>query len=102
MRKTYATVAVAVALLEDPRGRHWGYDLSKKAGVRPGVLYPVVHRMFSEGLLDDGWEEHSPDAKRPPRRYYVLTEKGLRELATFVDEARRDVRFRSLRPVRAS
>ena len=102
MRMTHATVAVAIALLEDLGARQWGYDLGKRAGVRPGVLYPVLHRMFDEGWLSDGWEEHTPDAKRPPRRYYEVTEKGVRELGAFVDHAKRDARFLSLRPASAS
>jgi PadR family transcriptional regulator PadR len=38
MRKTHALIQVAIALLDDPTGRHWGYQLSKQSGVRSGVL----------------------------------------------------------------
>jgi PadR family transcriptional regulator, regulatory protein PadR len=99
MRKTHALVLVAQALMEDVRGRHWGYDLTKRAGIRSGVLYPILHRMLEEGWLADGWEEPTPGAsKRPRRRYYELTERGVEELGALLAEARRETRFAGLRP----
>jgi PadR family transcriptional regulator PadR len=82
MKRTQALLLVAAALLSRPTGRHWGYDLSKQTGLRSGILYPILQRMFDEGWLSDGWEEASSSGrrKRPPRRYYKITELGLREL----------------------
>jgi PadR family transcriptional regulator, regulatory protein PadR len=97
MRRTHAQVQVALALMEDPSGRHWGYELSKRAGVRSGVLYPILHRMLDEGWLEDGWEDQQEvTGKRPPRRYYELTELGVQELGAVVQAARSDARFTSL------
>jgi PadR family transcriptional regulator, regulatory protein PadR len=98
MRKTYSLVQVAMALMADPAARHWGYDLSKRSGVRSGVLYPTLQRMLDEGWLRDGWEEQGGGtrAKRPPRRYYELTDKGKAELGAVLSEARQDARFRLL------
>lgn len=97
MRKTHSLVQVAMALMADPSGRHWGYDLSKRSGVRSGVLYPTLQRMLDEGWLRDGWEEQGEvRAKRPPRRYYELTDKGSAELGAVLSAARRDARFRLL------
>ena len=97
MRKTHSLVQLAMALMADPGGRHWGYDLSKRSGVRSGVLYPTLRRMLDEGWVRDGWEEQGAiRAKRPPRRYYELTDKGKTELGALLSEARQDVRFRSL------
>ena len=97
MRKTHAVVQVAMALLDDPTARHWGYELSKRSGVRSGVLYPMLTRMLDEGWIQDGWED--PTAireKRPPRRYYELTDSGRLALGGLLQEARRDARFSSL------
>lgn len=97
MRKTHALVQVTMALLEDPTGQHWGYELSKQTGVRSGVLYPMLTRMLNEGWIEDGWED--PTAirdKRPPRRYYELTDKGRLALGAILQEARRDARFNAL------
>ncbi|GAA2685872.1 PadR family transcriptional regulator [Nonomuraea recticatena] len=96
MRRTHALIQVALALMEDIQGRQWGYELSKRAGVRSGVLYPILHRMLDEGWLEDGWEEAEGLGKRPPRRYYKLTDQGVSELGALLSQARSDVRFRSL------
>ncbi|MDP9164687.1 MAG: PadR family transcriptional regulator [Actinomycetota bacterium] len=96
MRKTHATVQVAMALMNDAHARHWGYDLTKVSGVRSGVLYPILHRLLEEGLLEDGWEEAN-DRKRPARRYYVLTETGMAELGGLLAAASADRRFAGLK-----
>ena len=98
MRKTHATVQVALAILADPAAKIWGYELSKMSGVRSGVMYPILSRMLAEGWLTDGWEDrHQMTEQRPPRRYYEVTERGLRELGGMVEEARQDRRFAGLR-----
>jgi PadR family transcriptional regulator, regulatory protein PadR len=98
MRTTHALVQVAIALLDDPTGRHWGYQLSKRSGVRSGVLYPMLTRMLDEGWLTDGWEDPTTiPEKRPPRRYYELTDHGRLELGAVLQQARRDARFGHLR-----
>jgi PadR family transcriptional regulator PadR len=97
MRRTYTLIQVALALMEDPTGRYWGYELSRQAGVRSGVLYPILHRMLDEGWLEDGWEDPAQlGGKRPPRRYYELTDQGRRELGAVLQAAQNDARFRSL------
>ncbi len=92
MRRTKSLLRVAVALMEQPDARHWGYDLTKRAGMRSGVLYPVLHRMLDEGWLSDGWEETAPSVgrARPPRRYYELTDEGRRALGALAEQARAD------------
>jgi PadR family transcriptional regulator, regulatory protein PadR len=79
----------------DPSGRHWGYELSKRSGVRSGVLYPLLGRMLDEGWLEDGWEDQVQvgKSKRPPRRYYELTDEGKLALGALIVDARRDPRF---------
>ncbi|MGH3776505.1 MAG: PadR family transcriptional regulator [Pseudonocardiaceae bacterium] len=96
MRKTHALVQVAMALLDDRTGRHWGYGLSKRSGVRSGVLYPMLTRMLNEGWLTDGWEAPVTIQGRPPRRYYELTDKGRLELGAVLRAARSDARFAGL------
>jgi len=48
-----------------------------------GTLYPILTRQKNAGLLTYRWEE-SPQG--PPRKYYMLTDKG-REQLQFFDEA---------------
>jgi PadR family transcriptional regulator len=89
-------VGVAIAIMSDPAGRHWGYELTRKSGVRSGVLYPILSRMLAEEWLTDGWEDPATTGGRPPRRYYELTEAGKRELGAVLAAARTDARFRDL------
>jgi PadR family transcriptional regulator PadR len=98
MRTTHALVQVAAALMVDPGARHWGYEVSKRSGVRSGVMYPILKRMLDEGWLTDGWEDQAEigTAKRPPRRYYKLTDEGKIALGGLVAKARCDSRFRPL------
>jgi PadR family transcriptional regulator PadR len=95
MRRTYSLIQVAMALMADADGRHWGYELCKQSGVRSGVMYPTLQRMLEDGWLSDGWEEQAKAGKgrRPPRRYYELTSEGKSALGALVAEARCDARF---------
>ena len=98
MRLTNALVRVAIVLMADPEVEHWGYDLGKRAGVRSGVLYPMLSRMLQEEWLVDGWEDLSNGANgRPPRRYYRLTDRGRVALGARLEAARTDPRFSGLR-----
>lgn len=107
MRHTDSLVKVAQALCADPNGRHWGYPLTKTTGLRSGTLYPILNNLLEEGWLSDGWEKIDPStAKRPPRRYYEITETGRRELGAVLARAdseaiRRHVATRKARPALA-
>lgn len=99
MKLTYSLSLVAAAMLEmdldrEQGRRLWGYALTKLSGVRSGVLYPQLDRMLNEGWVEDHWE--TPEevvGKRPPRRYYILTDEGRLELGAVVARAQRDPRF---------
>lgn len=100
MKRTESLIHVAVVLMEDPAAHHWGYDVSKKAKIRSGVLYPILHRMLDEEWLTDGWEETPADGrKRPPRRYYELTDKGRAQLGALLAAAPRSAPARVRRHV---
>ncbi len=43
-----------------------------------GTLYPLLIRQKNQGLLSYRWEE-SPQG--PPRKYYMITDKGRSQLA---------------------
>ena len=42
-----------------------------------GTLYPLLIRQKNQGLLSYRWEEST---QGPPRKYYVITEKGREQL----------------------
>ena len=65
--------------------RHEAYASSlieelKKANmiVVEGTLYPLLIRQKNQGLLSYRWEEST---QGPPRKYYVITEKGRAQLS---------------------
>jgi PadR family transcriptional regulator PadR len=70
---------LVLSLLED-QPRH-GYDVSKLIQLRSGgalrfhvtSLYPLLHRLEKQGLIDGRWVE-KPEQRR--RRYYSLTPRG--------------------------
>ncbi len=100
MKVTHSLVVVALAILEmdqEGDGRIWGYALSKKSGVRSGVLYPQLDRMMGEEWLEDHWEEHAEGNKRPPRRYYTLTDRGRNNLGGVVRRAESEQRFAGMK-----
>ncbi|MGW1676051.1 PadR family transcriptional regulator [Saccharopolyspora sp. NPDC002376] len=87
---------VASVLMGNPTSKHWGYELGRQAGVRSGVLYPMLTRMLDEGWLTDGWEDPETIQGRPPRRYYELTEEGKLELGAVLQAGMSDARFKNL------
>ena len=42
-----------------------------------GTVYPLLIRQKNQGLLSYRWEEST---QGPPRKYYVITEKGRAQL----------------------
>lgn len=48
-----------------------------------GTLYPLLIRQKNQGLLSYRWEEST---QGPPRKYYVISDKGREQLAQ-MDEA---------------
>jgi transcriptional regulator len=74
---------LVLSLLDD-QPRH-GYDISKLIKLRSDgalqfhvtSLYPLLHRLEKQGLIDGRWVE-KPEQRR--RRYYSLTADGRRAL----------------------
>jgi len=58
-------------VLREEGGPVWGFDLSRRTGLHPGTLYPVLARLEAEGQVASGWGTH----RYPRRRYYTLKEQ---------------------------
>jgi len=64
-------------------GERYGYEITQALnqadglGLREGTIYPLLTRLQREGLVSSRWQE-SPSG--PPRKYYKLTEKGLKAM----------------------
>ena len=67
------------------RGPSYGYEIinsvetltSGDVAWTTSTLYPVLHRLENEGMLESFWKEME---KGPARKYYKLTPKGVRSL----------------------
>jgi PadR family transcriptional regulator PadR len=72
-------------------GEMYGYEISRRIRSSTseafvpseGSLYPVLHRLETEGALDATW--HASD-RGPSRRYYRMTRKGRGALAKYERE----------------
>lgn len=70
------------------RGDLYGYQIirtvetasEKVFQMNEGTLYPILHALEQEECLTSYWS--SPDEGTRRRRYYKITEKGLKELAS--------------------
>ena len=68
------------------RGDNYGYALLREVeqlsggalAWQEGMLYPVLHRLEREGLIESDWRV-AENGKR--RKYYAITKKGLDALA---------------------
>jgi DNA-binding PadR family transcriptional regulator len=77
-RLSRQTLDLLVALRDEDGWLH-GYELSRRTGLKPGSLYPILERLASRGMLEGRWEQ-SPLEKRPARHAYRLTDAGCRTL----------------------
>jgi transcriptional regulator len=67
-------------------GRHHGLGISRRIGqltrgafdVRPGSLFPALHRLEEKGWLASEWGESENNRRA---KYYELTAAGKRQLA---------------------
>ncbi|MEM8485337.1 MAG: PadR family transcriptional regulator [Bacteroidota bacterium] len=68
------------------KGENYGYAIIQevkrlsddKIEWREGALYPVLHRLEKQGFITSNWHKSAQGRKR---KYYQITQKGLRELA---------------------
>lgn len=66
-------------------GRRYGYELLTVLNdltggapeVKEGTLYPLLHRLEDAGQITATWQTQD---RNPPRKYYVLTANGARQL----------------------
>lgn len=78
------TAMLVLSVLES--GEMYGYQIIKELekrsetvfSLKEGTLYPILHVLEQEGLLEAYWEETQSARKR---RYYRITDKGRKELA---------------------
>jgi len=86
---------IIMKLLEQ-NGKMYGYEITQKvkemtAGemqITEGALYPALHKMEAEGFLDVEMKH----VEGRIRKYYKLTENGVKETASRMEELENFIR----------
>ena len=86
-RSPQTTMVLAEFLLREKEWRY-GYDISRKTGLKSGTLYPILMRLEERRMLETSWEQ--TETGRPPRHLYRLTEAGLRHARGLVAAGEKD------------
>jgi len=76
-------------------GCEYGFDIMEVSGLSSGTIYPALDRLERMGYARSEWEDAriAREEKRPPRRYFRITQDGARALQEAME------RHRSLAPV---
>ena len=95
MSKKALPVGTVMVLHALARGHRHGFDLIEQTGLTSGTVYPALERLAGLGYASSKWEdaEVAHGEKRPPRRYFEITDEGKRELITALD------RYKALAPL---
>jgi PadR family transcriptional regulator PadR len=76
-------------LLMDGAAGIAGADITRATKVAAGTLYPLLARLEAAGWISGRWEDVDPrEVGRPRRRFYALTDVGLRRARAELDELR--------------
>ena len=80
------------------RGCNYGFDIMEETGLTSGTIYPALDKFADLGLASSEWEDGkvAQKEKRPPRRYYTITQRGEEVLLAAMN------RYRSLAPIEFS
>ena len=90
------TSLALLSILAESAQPMYGYEIAKlmdrgedRSLIKHGALYPVLRSLESNGLLSSRVE---PSVSGPPRRYYSITDEGMKAL-----ERWRGIWFRTCR-----
>lgn len=78
IRKGSTTLLILAVLSEEPMyGYQISQELANRSGgyfdMKEGLLYPLLHRMQREGLVNSQWQAASGTRRR---KYYTITPSG--------------------------
>ena len=86
-------VPIILALLKERT--MYGYEMVKLVNARSnkalewkeGTLYPALHRLEADGLIESCWQDApGKDEGARQRKYYSITRKGRQELSRRLSE----------------
>jgi PadR family transcriptional regulator PadR len=86
-RLTDQVVRILQAFLDAPGEDRYGFEIMKASGLSAGSVYPILARLEAAGWLLSDWQDIglTPEG-RPRRRYYRLSEGGLQQAVSAVEE----------------
>ena len=89
---SFGQAAILHALAD---GNRFGFDIMDATGLTSGTVYPTLDRFESLGYVTSHWENVrvARRGKRPPRRYFDLTDAGATALAAALG------RYKNFKPV---
>ncbi len=95
-RKTLGISTIKV-LHSVASGCCYGFDIMDVTGLPSGTVYPALSRLERSGFVTARWEDQrkAQREKRPPRKYYAITQVGKKKL---VDAAERLMELQRLLP----
>jgi PadR family transcriptional regulator, regulatory protein PadR len=78
-RLSAQTLKVLGAIMSAQQDELSGADVGRATKLASGTLYPILLRLEQAGWLESRWEAEDPQKLgRPRRRFYRLTELGIR------------------------
>ena len=94
-KKKDLSLGVVMILHALARGVGYGFDVMEQTGLTSGTVYPALDRLERDGFARSRWEdaEVARGEKRPPRRYFEITDRGKKALISAME------RYRALAPV---
>ena len=95
MAKRALPVGTVMELHALARGHRYGFDLMEQPGLTSGTVYPALERLETLGFTTSSWEDArvAHEEKRPPRRYFRITDEGKLALIEALE------RYRALAPI---
>lgn len=84
---TSASFLILLALADGPlHGLGIAEEIARstdgRLGLGPGTLYTTLHRLLDAGLIEESSDRPEPDADDPRRRYYRISSRGRRRIAS--------------------
>jgi PadR family transcriptional regulator PadR len=101
MPRTFGLASLRV-LAAVANGAEYGFDIIGATRLPSGTVYPALSRHERDGYVRSSWEDpqKAHRERRPPRRYYRLTQDGRRALEAALATLPVDAPLRA-RPARA-
>ena len=91
-RLTLQVLKVLSVMLDHPSGVHYGLELSRRAKLKTGTIYPILTRLEQAKWVESSWEDVEPaEAGRPRRRHYRLTDDGAEKASAALEQGRQAI-----------